>query len=666
MASRVKTIEYAIPSSGATATVLGSVKQLTGTTNIYIPETGGTFAFKSAILQIELGSDAATGAAMTLPYIQFRLGTNDWSAASGVTPVATSAEMEEWTLTRDVTTVMTTQWSGIAMPWYVQVTVLGIATTNHSAKIIITYQYDDTPNISKYHMKTIRIPIESNRSTLTTTYQTVGGVGAIPAIGNFNLAPYLPETGITLRQVFVEMWGNSGTNAITNFGWDISVNGVTNAQWWRMNAAQNSAVWARAILDIPVSSTYLTGATYIQSRTTITTARMITVGGQIVVTYEYDPVASTRILNSLMLGAVDTAGWIGGITAATPGVWERSIYIEEPGALVMKQSGLCLWMNDSGTFNFLVGVTGDTLRQTGYTTYTLTAGALQCGAYSCVHRIDASGQTSQQAISLARGKNLYRVKFYSGTVQAGWNLSGYLLLNYISDKHLDGVGAHAHSVYRHIFDNPVVGGSRTVTGSTITPAIPESNYYLIGCLLWANYSPLGNGATGGLDLNLTIQAEITSGETYINGGAGGWMDIYNGQSRIDSENLNGYIYAAARTTFTRWNGDPDPSRLNFLTGRKYRIDSGPLFTGSLGMWYTYNNITYIVSGTCSGFSGDGSGIPIEIYRVVSSTADEQILNLTTVAGGTFTGTWVDNNDTLYAVARQDDTHVGRSKNGPAG
>ena len=49
----------------------------------------------------------------------------------------------------------------------------------------------------------------------------------------------------------------------------------------------------------------------------------------------------------------------------------------------------------------------------------------------------------------------------------------------------------------------------------------------------------------------------------------------------------------------------------------------------MGYWYTYNAITYTLSGTCSGFGGDGSGIPIDFYRVNSNTQDEMILSTTT-------------------------------------
>ena len=521
---------------------------------------------------------------------------------------------------------------------------------------LITYEYDDTLAPST-HVKTIRIPIESTRTLLTTTYQTVGGTTAIPAITNFGASPYLPETGITIRQIFLEVWGNSGSNATTNCTLQTRINGGLTRDTHKDINGMNSAIWAHSILDI--TNEVLTGATSLEMLSLTTTARYCTVGGMIVVTYEFNPTTSTTIYNSLMLGAVDTSGWIGGTTEADGGVWERTIYIEEPNTITLKESALCLFQNDSGGYTFSVRCSGDTSTgvQTTVQAYVMTAGALQCGTYSMVHRIDSGGQKGQAGISLKRGRNLYRVIFYSDTAQAGWNLSGFLILNYTSGKHTNGVGVHTHSVYRHVTDNITAAGSRVNTSaSTITPSIPETYYNLIGFLYWVNYN-IG-AAT---DNNFTVDAEVISTDP-IQGG-NGWVSLYQGTTRADNENMNGWIYAAARTNFTRWDGDPDPDRLNLKTGRKYRLSSGALETGSMGYWYTYNAITFTISGVCSGYAGDGSRISIDIYRKNSATNDDLILNLTTIAGGSFSGTWIDNTDTLYAVGRESDTRVGRSADG---
>lgn len=655
MATRIKTIEFATTTLNTTLNAATN-RDLAGSTSIYIPETGGTFSFVSVILQVECTGDNAASASLTAPTLGITLGAVAISTVAGVNPVANSGEQEEWTFTRDVTTYFTTNWVGTTMTWSTRVNFTGLATSNHSSKIIITYQYDDTLATNR-QIKTIRIPIESTRTLLTTTYQTIGGATAIPAI----TGSYLPETGITIRQVFLELWGQSGIASTNAFTISIRINAGTVIALSRAAVTLNSAPWYRMIADI--STENLSVAISLEAIVSTTTSRVCTFGGMIVVTYEFDTVNSTTIYNSLMLGAVDTSGWIGGTTATDQGVWERNIYIEEPDTITLKESGLCLYMNDSGGFTFNVRCSGDTSQQTTVQAYVNTAGTIQCGTYSLIHRIDSGGQKAQNGISLKRGKNLYRVLFYSGTAQAGWNLSGFMLLNYTSGKHPDGVGVHAHSVYKHVSES-VAGGSRVTTSSSVSPTIPETYYYLIGFLFWINYSPVGNGTTGGLDLDFTVDAEVVS--TDLTQGGDGWVSLYNGTGRIDSDNLNGYVYAAARNNFTRWVGDTDPERLNIKTARKYRLSTGPLWTGSMGYWYTYNSITYTLSGTCSGYLGDGSGIPIDFYRVVSSTQDEMILNTTTISGGVFTTSWIDNTDILYAVARQDDSHVGRSSNGVAG
>ena len=657
MAARVKTIEFA---TQTIITTLASAtnRDMVGSTSIYIPETGVTF--KSVILQVQCTDDNGTGSAsLTLPVLGITLGAIAISSASGVNPVANSGEEQDWTFTRDITSYFVTNWSGTNMTWSTRVNFTGPVTSNHSSKIIITYQYDDTATTQ---IKTIRIPIESTRSLLTTTYQTVGGANAIPAI----TGGYLPESGVTVRQVFVELWANTGELTTGNFTMQSRFNGVTVIDTYRTAATtKNSAPWMRSVLNL-TGQPYLSGSTSLECIVTTTTNRMCTVGGMIVITYEFNANTSTTIYNSLMLGAVDTSGCIGGPTSADQGVWERNIYIEEPDTITLKESGLCLYQNDSAGYTFNIRCSGDTASgvQTAYSPYLFTAGTLQCGAYSLVHRIDSGGQNGRAGISLKRGKNLYRVSFYTNTTQAGWNLSGFLILNYTSGKHQNGVGVHAHTVYQHVTDNITAGGARVNTSVTVAPTIPEINYYLIGYLFWVNYSPIGNGATGGLDIDITVDAEVTSTETSIQGGDG-WVNLYNGTARSDSENQNGYVYAAARSNFNRWNGDPDPDRLDFKTSRKYRLSTGPLWTGSMGYWYTYNAITYLISGVCSGFQGDGSGISLDIMRVNSSTQDENILSTTTITGGSFSTVWVDNTDTLYVVARENDTHVGRSSNGQA-
>lgn len=646
MATRIKTIEYSTTTNIATLNS-ATKRTLNGSTSIYIPETP---TFVSVTLFFHVTNDATpTAANLTSPVLGINLNAVAESTLTMANPISQSGEKEEWIISRDVTNYFTSNWTGTGMTWTCSGNFTGVATNNHSAKLIITYTYND---ISTTHIKTIRIPIESTRTLLTTSWQTMGGTTSIPAL----TGDYLPETGITIRQIFLELWGNAGTNSATDFTWQIRINGGTAINAYRHEAALGSATWANIILDI--TSENLSVARSLEGIVNGITDRMCTVGGWIVVTYEFDPIESTIIYNSLLLGGVDTSGWIGGTTEVDGGVWERNIYIEEPETLTLKESAVGLFQEDSGGYTFNIKVSGSTSYQSTFQSYVNTNATIQCGNYSMIHRIDSGGQKGQAGISLKRGKNLYRVIFYSATSQAGWNLSAFLLLNYTSGKHSDGVGVHSHSLYQHVSDN-ISSGNRVNTSTALVGAtIPEISYNLIGFSFFLNYNLYLS-----TDKHIAIDAEVQSTDPMQ--GGNGWINIYDGMSRSDNENSNGQVYAAARNNFTRWNGDPDPDRLNLKTSRKYRISSGAFWSGSMGYWYTYNAITYVISGTCSGFGGDGSGIPIDIYRVVSNTQDEMILNTTTTTGGVFSTTWIDNTDTLYATARQDDTHVGRSSNGVA-
>lgn len=648
MATRVKTIEYST-TTNISALAAATKRTLNGSTNIYIPETP---TFVSVTLFFHVTNDITNTSAVNLtsPVLGISLGAVAESTQTMPNPIAQSGEKEEWIFSRNVTSYFTTNWTGTNMSWTCSGNFTGLPTNNHSAKLVITYTYDDTTTT---HVKTIRIPIESTRTNLTTSWQTIGGDTAIPAL----TGSYLPEAGVTIRQIFLELWGNSGTAATTDYTWQIRINGGTAIDTYRHEAAMNSATWAYATIDITAQD--LSSARSLEGIVNGITNRIGNCGGWIIATYEFTPSASTTIYNSLLLGGVDTSGTIGATTEADGDVWDRNIYIEEPDTITLKESAVGLFQDDSGGYTFNIRVSGNTTEQTTVQAYVNTAGSLQCGNYSMVHRIDSGGQKGQNGISLVRGKNLYRVIFYSGTAQAGWNLSAFLLLNYTSGKHTDGVGVHSHSVYQHVSDNITSGSRVNTSASAVAPTIPETYYNLIGFSFFLNYNLYLS-----TDKHVSIDAEVQSTDPMQAGN--GWVNIYNGMSRADNENSNGQIYAAARNNFSRWNGDTDPDRLNLKTSRKYRLSSGSFWSGSMGYWYTYNNIYYIVSGTCTGYSGDGSGIPIDIYRVNTSTNDDLILNLTTTTGGVFTGYWVDNTDTLYAAARQDDTHVGRSRNGTAG
>ena len=647
MTLRLKTIEFACNTNVSTLAA-ATKRVLSGATQIFIPESSITF--KSVMLEVVVSGDNTTAGNLTVPTIGIILNAVAESTTVLQNPPVNSSLNESWQFSTDVTNYFTTNWTGTAMNWYVAQTYSTIATANHSAKITITYQYDES--ISDTQIKTIRIPIESTRTLLTSSFQTVGGATAIPAFKG----AYLPETGVTIRQIFLDIQTNSVTTTTTNFSGQTRVDagGVTGTpiNFWRQQAALTSSLWTRSFIDI--TSLNLTGTTALNAISS-TTNRFALFGGTVTCTYEYDSTGSTTIYNSLMLGAVDTSGYVGGPTSSDSSRWIKDIYIEEPDNITMKESGALLYFIDSTGFTFNVRVSGSTSGQS-YQSYVVTSGGILGGQYSLCHRVDSGGQNGVEFTNLKRGLNKYIIDFYSNTLQVGWNLSGILILNYTSSKHTSGVGAHSHTCFQYIMSGETA--TRVKTSTILTSAqIPEPNYSLLNVLSYVS----SNNSAPTADQAYILKCQILSGETTREG----WIDMFNVQGKTSGNNYLNTIYGC-RDIFYRWVGDnEDNSKLNIESPRLFRLDSSPTSYSYAGYYYTYNNILFTVSGYCYNYTGDGSGIPIKIYKQAISTSDESVLALTTTVGGYFSGLWIDDNDILYADAIQDSTHIGRSLNNTA-
>lgn len=630
MATRSKTVEFVYDVE--TLTLAANTKRTFTGNTIYLPESSKVF--RSVTLIATWGDDGTAAASMTNWILGVKLGAAAESTATVTDTVTNSGESWSFRARRDVTSYFTTNWSGTSMAWEASVQTAGATGQNHSVKLVITYEYDDT---SATHVKTVRIPIESTRGLLTTAYQTVGGATAIPAFGG----GFLPESGVTVRQVWCELWGNEATTAATDFIVSMRVNGGTARGWWDSESALISARWAYGIIDITAED--LTAARSLECISTGVTNVMTQVGGMVCVTYEFDPSATTTVLNSLLIGGVDAVGQMGGTAAGDEDQWSRTIHIAEPGTITMQPSGVCLFLNDLGTMTANVAVGSQT-----DTAFVLT-GALQCGQFSLVHRIDAAGAKGVAGMTLARGYNDYSIQFRSGTANAGWNLSGFLLLNYTSSKSADGVGVHAQSRYFHLADTAADANVRQVNDVT-TPTIPEADYFLVGAVvdIDGNRSAAAQGA-------MCLSIERTSGL--------GWDPVFTGMFRTDSENGLLTPFGASRTAWRRWPGDPDTARADIETARDWRFDCLPGMWASWGIWATWHAHIFDVSGTVSGYAdADGAGLTVNLYHADDY---EFVKSTTTTTGGAYSMTWYDDVTSLFVEVYEDSTHVGRSANGTA-
>lgn len=632
MTTRQKTIIFVTNSDPTNLAVTTDRDQVI---TAYIPEFSGTVTFRSVTLQCIVRTNATTAASLTAPTIGLDIDGAGFDTANLGNPVANSGEAQAFEFVRDMTSYFVTNWTtGTSKTVTCRCNFTSIATANHAFRLIITYDYDDTQST---HIKTIYIPIETTRSTLTTSMQTIGGATAIPDFKN----TYLPEASPVVRQVWVELWGNEVSSSATYTLVADYDSGTDHSMWLSTNTTINSSVWAHAIWDITAES--LTTAAALRAFSSAITGKFDNIGGMVCCTYEFDPASTTTVHNSLILGAFDTSGWIGGTTSGDADAWGRIIKINEPATITLRESAICLSFIDSGGFTLNVSAGAQSP-----VAYAATAGGIQCGQYSMVHRIDAGGTAGSAGITLARGANSYLAKAYSGTANAGWNLAGFLILNYTSGKSSEGVGAHNQTRVKHVL-NTTGTTTNTQTANSISIPIPESDYWLTGCCANMLLHSL-NSANGAQSWNVERQ----NGE----GEGSGWETIYVGQYRSDNESSNWNIWGASRKSWRRYPTDPDTDRMDIEASRSHRIDMNP--AGNVGalIWYTYHTMTWDVSGDITDSNGGTVNIAMHDY-----TSGDLLKTTSRVGNGSYSMTWYDDTATVYVTAYEDGTHLGRSGNG---
>jgi len=143
-------------------------------------------------------------------------------------------------------------------------------------------------------------------------------------------------------------------------------------------------------------------------------------------------------------------------------------------------------------------------------------------------------------------------------------------------------------------------------------------------------------------------------------GEGGpeWRNIGVGAFLGDDEVGLFTAYHQTQDIFKRYTNDPS-TRWDLTIARPYVVQFAESCFPDITYIYTYHTITFDVLGAVSGYAGDGSGITVLMHR---ADTNEHVLSLTTAVGGTFSSTWHDDTIELYAQAREDATHMGRSDN----
>jgi hypothetical protein len=646
MATKRKTIEYGFQTV-STELAPNNWRELSAIT-LYIPESSITF--KSVILEWNLRT--SSGSLINDQVMGFKLGAGSYDDYTDTTNAAVySGEAESFlgTNVRDLTSYFTSNWSGTSMTAQCRFKVNNVSNPyicNIGATLFITYEYSDA---SSTHIKTVRIPLESRNAALAVenTWYSVG-TSQIPKLTSSGL---LPESSITVRHMFINLLGTEHRpSAAGNDEMLCRIDTGSASYIWLSEQTFYSDCPIHAIYDVtsmdPTSSHNL----QVQTSAGGGTNRFANIGGWLTVTYEFDPVATTRVLNSVILPVKTQHGMEGSTSdAAVP---YHNFYIPEPGTITLKQSALILQSLWQSPKDYSIGVGTQTPVSWDCTFNTISE---HVGQTTLVHRIDSGGAAGSAGVTLSGGENsMYADIYEAGASQ--WPVGhwrAYTILNYESDKADDGVGAHSHSVLYIISPQveQVYSAPRVYSKSV---DITESNYLITGAMLV--YKAQMDNST---DTTMEMLVEYGAGE----GQGDGWATVHfssepygNGENRMMT--FQGYL----DDVFAPYPSHPDDSLMDIETSRNWYIYGFSIAYGTISTWITYSSAAYSVSGSVYGYTGDGSGISVQIYR---ASDHKHIQDATTAVGGGYTATWYDPNDNLYAAARQDSTHVGRSDNGVA-
>lgn len=647
MAVRVKTIEY--PFVANTSALALNTRYVFTTQTLYIPETTSR-AFRSVALQISAyGSETAATSWGTCT-LEIILAAVAASTSVVGTVVANSGEQQFHVFTRDVTSYFTSNFgTGVSQTCSCAITIAAVATIGLSAKLIITYEYEEQDT----SVKTVRIPIESPTTGLTASLVETG-TSQCP-----NLSTFLPESsGRTIRAIWFEFYFNTGAVATTDHQLNFACDSDAASGTGLFESSQNSAVgctfiWVKKYHDNTgtaqaPNNAYSESATHSLKFAYVGAATFQHPAAILCVTYEYSHTNATTILNSLVMG-MPYMGFITGTAATDIDRCIKKFFVQEASPTLV-QSGVML--SYSSIANVSLNVKFGS--QSGFKTWTNPT-SLYCGSNFLMQRID-SGSSVGAAFSLARGLNSFAMNCYASV--AGNDPSGIgamIIVNYTSTKHASGDGAHNHSTYWLIDSQTnIAAGTHRLLTATQKVYIPETSYYLNGCS--ANFRGMiyGVNATPSAS-GWAFAAEAASGE--LDGG--GWANIAKCIYAYEGE--TGWyptFIACDPDTWKQYPTDPNHG-MDIESSRRMMLNYPTSTHSAMFLVANYHAITYTISGT---ISSNTSGVTVDIFR---SDTDELIGTVTTTSGGAYTFTWYDNTIACYAAARESAVLTGRSEDGVA-
>lgn len=624
----------ALHTTGGTISVMNGapVEQLYSAMTIEIPETVGR-TFQSVFAKIWIHTPD-TGAQYDFVRIRGRIDAGAYTdLLYRTTAMPLSGESIGCFYYVDLTSVFSS-YSGTNHILDLQISRLSRGSVdlnrniNHySAELFISYEYDDTATTQAC---TVILPIESITGNLTTSLASIGS-NQIPILtGGSGI---IKQNSPVLKSFYMAFGGNIREAGTADYTFGVSLDAESEVILGDMEATAQSDVvpfflWRRD--DITTTSAH-----DLKARVSSVAGAVFTnFGGYAVFTFHYDHSASTELTETFIANVLEEPGYLSGATAALRGIQTRTWFTPE-ASMTLRQSGIeFLYSATADAGNLIIAAGGQSDR-----TYAVTAGV--GGSYGIMHRID-SGSAAGAGLTLSTGKSTLTVNYRAdGTVT---NASSVCAIAYITYSYT--ITANRRSqCYQTLMiaDQSATAVQREVTA---TPANPvEADYWLNAATFFGYLFSSGTPASNAIALVANKGSDL------------GWDNLFSQFFSIDAETTVILWCGRGREFFKRHASDPDTARFDINISRIFRLGvavSSWFAMVSSAWWHDFQ---YTVSGTLSNYTGDGSGITVQLFDAVT----HELLDSTTSAvGGTFSMTWYDNSVAVYCRAYQSTTKKGIS------
>jgi hypothetical protein len=637
MATSMKTICFPFPP-------LASITDATVTnfTQITLDLPEGSKVFKKA--WVEAMTDdivTVTGGTVGEWRLGLQLNASGYTTVTNTNDITNSGENMSPFFSADFTSVFTASWSGTSMTCDLQIYVdqttgTTLGQVNGSALLWVTYEYDDT---SSTMVGNAWIPFDSPLSAWGTSKSV-----------NYsfpNLDTFLGYGSLSYKHIMVIAEGNEAVaGSTTTFVLSVQMDTTTQQNTGNHVSALASDRYVRSFFNMmsggsPIFTTNATHSLYYWVSTGAV-GRMNHACLTMLVVFTYDATSSNAGNISLLL-PMEISSPMGGTASTDAQRGSRELWIEEAATITTQASACRLHWEQIGAISTLNARCGSQ----SYASYTDTALAM-CGG-------NVLQRTCNDNITFARGRNTLTIDVYrSDTTDLGWNVSGLWIVNYKCAKPTNGWGRANHTVVWNLATMGTAAASSTYTVSSTAVTIPETTYFINA--LGTQTQVISSSTTTMYAYN--VFAERLSGE-----GGGEWEIVYINSTHTDPEVGLFQFYSQMRTIFLRWVGDPDTSRIDIETGRRWRIYSGQNSTAywTMNVYMTYHAITFTVSGTVGGSAGG----TVNLYLRRATTDNALLLTGTRSGNGSYSFTWFDNTENVFVDALEDTTHLGRSENSTA-